>query len=159
MDLKQKLVSVARQCQLTSDQFNALGIYDWPEIFKKIETAYIIKENSNTKFNWWWEHLKGDSFSLAIPREKTHACLQYLIPLQEKAFFIGCENERDPSKFWLFEGQIGAILQVMDEVPAFEYYLVSKKYEWFLAMNHHDYLIGLGSMKDRLKQLASSHHF
>ncbi|WP_425556402.1 DUF6756 family protein [Hymenobacter saemangeumensis] len=37
---------------------------------------------------------------------------------------------------------------------AFEYYLVSKKYEWLLGVNHHDVLFGVGElMVQRIKVL------
>jgi hypothetical protein len=55
-----------------------------------------------------------------------------------------------------FEGFIEPIQQILGRLNAFEYYWVSKKYDWLLAENHHGFLIGLGSIKSKMLAMKES---
>jgi len=154
MDFKSAILTVARNLGIPSDQFDSVGIYEWPEIFKKIESRFIMRENTNTKFNWWWENLKKDSISLSFPNNDAWKYLQVIIDKNEKVWFVAGDTKRDSAKLWLFEGKIEQIQQIIGQLYHFEYYLVSKKYEWLLAENHHGALIGLGTIKDELLSLS-----
>jgi hypothetical protein len=156
MDFKSKILSVARGLHFKQDQFDSIGIHDWPAVFKRIEAEFIIRKNSNTHFNWWWENLKKDNVSVQLPNDNAWTYLHLLIDRNEKVWFVGCDSDRDPSKFWLFEGFVAPIQQLLGKLSHFEYYLISKKYNWFLAANHHGTLIGLGSIKNKLQALSPS---
>ncbi|WP_157886739.1 DUF6756 family protein [Hymenobacter sp. PAMC 26628] len=80
----------------------------------------------------------------------------YLIPLldaQERVWFVACDIDHDPSKFWLFQGTVEAIQLLLQEHSHFEYYLVSKEYTWLLCHTDHDALVGLGSIIPKMKEL------
>ncbi|MFT3822912.1 MAG: hypothetical protein QM731_03290 [Chitinophagaceae bacterium] len=158
MDFKTRVLSITKGAGISDEQFNAIGIHDWPEVFKKIEAAFIKKENSNTSFNWWWEDLKGDQVALQFQRDDAYMYLHHLVDKNEKIWFVASDNNFDPTKFWLFEGYIEPVQQVIGELYAFEYYLVSKKYDWLLAENHHGYLIGMGAAKKALMQLQAGYN-
>jgi len=154
--IKSRLQITASKLKIPNDKFNIIGIHAWPEIFKKIEAEFIIRKNSNTRFNWWWETLKNDNVSVQFANNNAREYLHTIVDKNEKVWFVACDADRDPSKFWLFEGFIEPIQQIIGELHAFEYYVVSKKYEWFLAENHHGYLIGLGTVKSKLLALRES---
>jgi len=151
--LKDNLLKIAKTLGIKPDEFNAVGIYEWPEIMKKIEESFIIKKNSNIKFNRWWENLKEPQYGINVDSHPFH-CINQLIDGNEKIWFVACDSNNDPSKFWLFQGYIKPILKLLDEHYRFEFYLVSKKYEWLLCLNHHDNLIGLGSIIPKLQQMG-----
>ncbi|HEX8658152.1 MAG TPA: DUF6756 family protein [Hymenobacter sp.] len=150
---KDGLMQLARRLQLSSEQFDEFGIYDWPLVLRKIEAAFVIKTSSNTHFNWWWESFKGPQYSLFIEEGRPYEYLNQLIDAQEQVWFVACDSGKDPSKFWLFQGQIHAIQSVLREHSVFEYYLVSKKYEWLLCQTHHDVLTGLKSIIPKMEAL------
>lgn len=106
---------------------DSVGIHVWPGVFKKIESKFIAKKNSHTKFNWWLESLKGDTTAIQFAGDRAWAHVHQIIDKNEKVWFVACDADRDPGKFWLFEGFIEAIQQIIGELPAFEYYPVSKK--------------------------------
>ena len=153
MDFKSEILAVAGNLGLTADEFDSVGIYEWPEIMKKIETKFVIRRNSNTKFNWWWEDLKGEQVAKAFPEDNGWTYLAQLVDKNEKVWFVGCNSKNDATKFWLFQGYVEPIQKVLSEMYSFEYYLISRKYEWMLCENHHGVMIGLGSIMDRLEGL------
>ncbi|QNF33664.1 hypothetical protein HUW51_13380 [Adhaeribacter swui] len=146
------LIKLANMLAIPVDEFAPIGIHEWPSIMKKIEATFIIKKNSNTKFNWWWEHLKGEPFGVNAGDTKPFEYLPQLIDEKEKIWFVACDSYRDFSKFWLFQGYIKSIKKILQNHYSFEYYLISKKYEWLLCVNNHDKLIGVGSIVAKIKE-------
>ncbi len=114
---------------------------------KRIEDKFVSAKYD--KLLWWWNgYLKGPVHSVLLPGWPVDA-LHKLIPLREKVWFIAEED-----KFWLFEGNVESIQKVLAECYSFEYYIVSKKYEWLLCENHHDVLFGVGEfIIEKLKQV------
>jgi hypothetical protein len=151
-----RLLATAREFKITNDRFDIIDIHDWPDIFKKIEAKFIVKKNTNTRFNWWWDNLKSDRFSLIFPNDDAWKYLHLFIDENEKVWFVACDSDRNPSKFWLFEGFIEPIQQIIGALNFFEYYVVSKKYDWFLAENHHGMLIGLGAVKSKMLEFKEN---
>ncbi|WP_210465380.1 DUF6756 family protein [Rufibacter roseolus] len=149
---KENAQKIANALGIISDDFEAVGIYAWPAIMQKIERAFVKKENSNTKFNWWWESFKGTQFQISFEQDNAFEFLDQLIDYEEKVWFVACDSYHDPSKFWLFQGYIKPIQKVIAELPYFEYYIISKKYEWLVCENHHGILIGLGNMVSRMEE-------
>lgn len=150
---KDELLKLAKHLQLPSETFDAVGIHEWPSVLHKIEASFVIKNSSNIQFNWWWENFKGPQSSLFFENGQAYEYLNQLIDAHEQVWLVACDSERDPSKFWLFQGKIQAIQSVLREHYAFEYYLVSKKYEWLLCETHHSLLIGLKSIIPKMKAL------
>ena len=122
---------------------------------KRIEAAFVMKNSTNTHFNWWWESFKRQRHSIYFENGKAYNCLDTLLDEHEKVWFVACDSGYDPSKFWLFEATVKTIKLVVSEHYAFEYYIVSKKYDWLLCETHHDTLVGLGSVIPKMKQMRS----
>ena len=114
---------------------------------KRIEDKFVSAQYD--KILWWWNgYLKGPIHSVLLP-DWPAGELHKLIPLHEQIWFIA-----EDDKFWLFEGDIKSIQKVLSESHAFEYYIVSKKYEWLLCENHHEVLFGVGEIIiEKLKQI------
>ena len=56
--------------------------------------------------------------------------------------------------FWFYQGRITPVLPLIGELRHYdEFYFVSKKYEWLIAINHHDALIATGSKTETLEAL------
>jgi hypothetical protein len=156
--LKDSVNKIASALGIPSEEFKAVGIYEWPSILQKIERAFVIKKNSNTRFNWWWESFKGDQYQIDFEKDNAFEHLNQFISDKEKAWFVACDSDYDPSKFWLFEGYVNPIQKIIGELPAFEYYLVSKRYDWLICESDHGVLIGLGSIIPRMKQFRTKNN-
>ena len=156
MTLKHELLQTAATLGLPTTAFRAVGITEWEPIMKRIGDKFVSAQYD--KLLWWWNgYLKGHVHSVLLPNWPAGE-LHKLIPLDEQVWFIA-END----KFWLFEGNIESIQKALAESYAFEYYIVSKKYEWLLCVNHHDVLYGVGNiiienLKQVEQQLANKTH-
>jgi hypothetical protein len=148
MTLKHELLQTAAMLGLPITSFRTVGINEWEPIMKKIEERFV-KDQFN-KWVWWWDgHFKDPVYASGLFKAP-FVILNELVPVQELVWFIA---EGRKNKFWLFEGDIESIQKVIGESYAFEYYIVSKKYEWLLCENHHDVLFGVGEIIiERLKQ-------
>ena len=149
MTLKHEILQIAAALGFSTADFRVIGITDWEPVMKKIEEKFL-KDQYN-KWVWWWDgHFKGPVYAsglFSVP----FVILDKLIPLQESVWFIA---EGRKNKLWLFEGNIKSIQLVLAEIYAFEYYIVSKKYEWLLCENHHDVLFGVGEkIIEKVKQV------
>ena len=150
---KDELLQLSKSLGISPQDFNAVGIHAWPSIMQKIESVFVIKTNSNTRFNWWWESFKGSSFSMFFENDLASTVLHQLIDGKETVWFVVCDTDHDPSKFWLFQATIRAIQTVLNEHCFFEYYIVSKKYSWLLCETDHSKLVGIGSIVTKMKAL------
>ena len=153
---KDELVQVAQSLGILPHDFSAVGIHEWPSIMRNIESAFVIKMNSNTRFNWWWESFKGIKCRIFFEDDTASTVLDQLIEQQEKVWFVACDTDHDPSKFWLFQAMVKSIQLVVSEHYFFEYYIISKKYEWLLCETDHSVLIGLGSIIPKMQALHSN---
>lgn len=150
---KDDLLQLASSSGISPKDFDAVGIHEWPAIMHKIEAAFVLKTSSTTRFNWWWESFKGPQYRLFFDTAWAFDYLTQLVDEQEQIWFVACDTDQDPSKFWLFQSTVQAIQRLLQAHCYFEYYLVSKKYLWLLCETDHDVLIGLGSVIPRMQQL------
>jgi hypothetical protein len=151
---KDDLLQEAHALGLSTTDFAAVGIHAWPAILRKIEAAFVKRFNSNTRFNWWWENFKGPQHRIFFESAWAFDYLTHLVDASEQVWLVACDTDRDPSKFWLFHGTVAAIQALLAEACHFEYYLVSKKYEWLLCETDHDVLVGLGSVIPKMQALT-----
>lgn len=70
-------------------------------------------------------------------------CLPQLLPGEGAVYLV---LELGPDRFWLFEGEVGAMVSVLTLLSGtaflglghLDYYLVSRKFRWIMGYNHHD---------------------
>lgn len=122
-----------------SESFSPVNIVRWRNIEKKIASSFLRNGVRDSKYRWWWEHLKEPVISF-VPFYPPDMLLR-LVPSDEQVYFI----LEDGNKFWLYEGYINAFYKLVSEMYHFEYYVVSKKMEWLLCENHHSCLIASGN--------------
>lgn len=78
--------------------------------------------------------------------------LDKLVDEDEKVWFIASEPDY---KHWVYESRVKAIQKLIGNTYYFEYYIVSRKYEWLICENHHGLLMGIGEKaKERIRTLA-----
>lgn len=149
---KSKVTKVAEIVGITSDQFEAVGANACPAILQEVERAFVKRVGSDNKIDWWWRSLKGGRFEIDCENENAFLFLDKLVDGEEKVWFVVCDTERDSSKIWVFQGYIKPIQIIISLLPCFDYYIISKKYEWLVSENNNGKLIGLGSIVSKMQQ-------
>ena len=146
-DIRTTLEAAARDLGLPSGDFDLVAPHRYRPILVDIVDRFTrLGARRGLSALWLWEHFREPTFS--IQDHQAYKLLPQLVPEDEKVWFVVEHKggaKRD-GNFWLFEGRLGAIVAVLAETHAFEYYVVSRKLEWLLCENHHDMLIGVGEV-------------
>jgi hypothetical protein len=144
-DFRETLDLARKSAEIESAQFELVSPYQYEDILHKIVRRFVkLDLRFALEHLWWWEVLHEPTASLRV-NYKPSLLGQLLFP-NERVWFVA-ENfgkSKKQGSFWLYEGTVKAIIGVLEEAHDFEYYLVSKKYDWLLCKNHHDVIISSG---------------
>ena len=149
--LRTEIAQLVVQLQISSEDFRPLGIDEWKAVETQIYKTFC--KHQRGRYYWLWEDFSQEAAAF-VPPHNPENYLSELIDAQEEIFFIFTESQND--KFWFYEGRIIPVLPLIGELHHYdEFYFVSKKYEWLIAINHHDALIATGSKTEALKSIIS----
>ena len=156
-DLRKEIEKIRKDFGLTDNQFQPLGLNDWQEIEEKIYQTFCKLTHYKSRPVWLWNYFKLDTVSIST-EQKPYLYLDKLIDSGETVWFFVNETVNEADKFWFYQGQVKVIQTIIAETCYIdELYLVSKKYDWLLCINHHDVLVATGqTMPDKLRQLEIS---
>jgi hypothetical protein len=151
--LRKEIEKIRIDFLLKDSQFKPIGLGDWQSIENKLLKAFCKSASYKSRPAWLWECFKLDTYSVRI--EKTTNLLEKLIDNDEDIFFFVNDTISELNKFWYYTGKISYIQTVINESCNIdEMYFASKKYDWLICINHHNFLIATGkTMTDRLKKL------
>jgi hypothetical protein len=150
ISLRDEIHGISNILNYTDNEFKEVNKNQWEQVIRAIEDAFIARKTHNSLITLYWEHLKGECYTLQFPNDNAFTILDKLIHKDEKVWFLA----QDTHKVWLYEGFIEHIINIIKECYAFEYYIVSKKYIWLLCENHHGCLTGIGNeVIERMKKL------
>ncbi len=151
--LRKEIEKIRRQLQIADGDFAPLPVTtDWNRLEENIYRAFCRIDHPTARPVWLWERLKVDKYSIGAP-DGPCTMLDKLVDAHERVWLMVNESTERGDVFWFYEGRIRAIQQVINESCHLdEFYIVSRKYEWLLCLNHHDVLIAAGDvMAKRLR--------
>lgn len=123
-------------------------------ILERIIAARTLLHKSATSALWWWEALR-EPVAFTQPADSVEALKRLVTPNESVWFVVEAGGPKKSGNFWLYESTIEVICAVLREIPACEYYVVSRKLDWLLCENHHDVLIASGAeMVARMEALT-----
>ncbi len=153
-DLRKEIETIRKDFSLTENQFQPLRQNDWKEIEEKVYQTFCKLTHYKSRPIWLWEYFKLDTASVST-EQRPYLYLDKLIDNNETVWFFINETVKENHKFWFYQGQVKPIQKIIAESSYIdELYLVSKKYDWLLCINHHEIIIATGqTMPEKLKQL------
>jgi len=98
----------------------------------------------NRHRRWWWEDFRLPSEAWRSPDSCGYRSIPRVVPDPNDVVWFIVEDD-SLARYPVFEGSVSTICAVIGECFAFEYYLVSKAFDWLVCENHHDVIIGVGS--------------
>jgi len=98
---------------------------------------------------WWWEHFTLPEATAQFTDGKAFTRITAIVPDPDESVWFVAEDNELP-RFPVYETTPAVAQQVIGECYAFEYYLIAKDLGWLLCENHHDLMMGLGRVHDRL---------
>lgn len=152
-ELRTEVEQARHRLGLPDSEFRPLNVTEWPGIEERMRQTFCRPNSEVVKPLWLWERFKREWYSFW-----SDACpvlfLNKLVDHQETVWLVLNED----FKFWFYEGRIQAISEVLAESCYIdEIYVMSKKYDWLLCINHHDVLYATGNlMPARLRRLKKN---
>ncbi|MCU0328361.1 MAG: hypothetical protein MUE53_05155 [Chitinophagales bacterium] len=154
-DLTAEISKAIADIGIPDTDFRSLSIHDnWKQIEEKIYQTFCTLTHPTQRPIWLWTNFKLDTFSLSNLHDRPELYLDKLVDKTETVWYVVNETINEGKKFWFYEGKIKSIKAIIDETWFDEIYIVSKKYEWLICINHHDILIATGNkMPDKLRKI------
>ncbi|MDO8331357.1 MAG: hypothetical protein Q7T36_12910 [Fluviicoccus sp.] len=126
------------------EKISLVSLHKYEPILKEVISRFTTLGKGAESKLWLWENFK-EPIASAQPYDAIEM-LRALVPPNEQVWFIAedfCRTKKN-GNFWLYEGTVGPICTLLDNLQSFELYLASKKYEWLLCINHHQVVIASG---------------
>lgn len=139
-DLRKDIEEARKECHIPETDFSPLPhTTDWYRLEERIYSTFCKIEGKGRPC-WLWENYRNVWYGLALKGYPDNI-LDQLVPATEIVWFMAY----DGNDFLFYQGKVKAIQKVLPELTYLdEYYLINKKYEWLLSVNHHDSLAGTG---------------
>jgi len=156
------ILKYCEEQQIPKDQFCPLSIPKWQDIYEKVVDNFRDK-SKDYKQGLHWLNITGD---FRKGKQIVHAFdsreqwewiykLPSLVDGTDKIAYLLIE---EGNKFWIFEGVLERIAQILYEgFYLDDYYIVDRKYRWMVTCNHHMIIlfIGEGFCMEEVKKLTS----
>jgi len=163
--IREDILKYCKKQHIEENEFRQVSIYQWEDVYNKIVDEYVDK----TKYYKQELHWLNISLCLCKGKEIQYAYdsrddWDWVMKLSELV-----DNSGKPAyflveagyKFWIFEGKLERISEIIHEGLFLEdYYIVDKKYQWMITYNHHQmiFFIGNGFRLENLKRLLPAHN-
>jgi hypothetical protein len=154
-DLRSEISKTIANKRILETDFRPLSIHDnWKQIEEKIYRTFCTLTHPTKRPLWLWTDFKLDTFSITNLYDRPELYLDKLIDKTETVWYVVNETINEGDKLWFYEGKIKSIQIIIDETWFDELYIISKKYEWLICINHHDILFATGNkMPDKLRRM------
>ena len=154
MGIRDSLTGAAKLLGVQS-QFNLVAPHRFQDILEGIISSRTTLGKEATSALWWWESLREPVAS--VKPLNAVEILKDLFHTNESVWFVAEDRgQKKLGNFWLYDTNVSTVCALLNEMPAFEYYVVAKKFDWLVCENHHGYLIASGEpMATRIKRLQA----
>lgn len=139
-ELLNDIKEARKKLQIPAADFSPLPFTtNWHQLEERIYQAFCNIEGKERP-RWLWERYKNEWVGLSL-KDYPNYILNQLVPTEATVWFMAYDGDN----FFFYQGKVNAIQQILLECSPDEYYLINKKYEWLLSVNHHDSLTGTGA--------------
>jgi hypothetical protein len=145
MSIRDEIDDARRRLGLATDQ-----LAEVPEDqARALTSAFLSRFTGGVDARWWWEHFTLPVASARFTDGKGFARIRSIVPdADERVWFVAEDDQL--LYFPVYETTPAVAQQVIGECYYFEYYLIAKDLRWLLCENHHDTVMALGDVHDRL---------
>jgi hypothetical protein len=145
MSIREEIDDARRRLGLSTNQFTEVGDGQ----ARELTAAFLVRFTDGEDVRWWWERFASQATSAHVADGKGFTRISAIVPaVDEKVWFVAEDGELP--YFPVYETTPAIAQQVIGECYAFEYYIIAKDLSWLLCENHHDSLIAVGAVRDRL---------
>ncbi|WP_411349617.1 DUF6756 family protein [Paenibacillus sp. WLX2291] len=149
--------SARKKHHITDEQFHELSKSQWRSVYNQLTKRFVPRgafPDGRTLYQCWqyWE----DKYEVLYSGEAYLEDLNVLIPSKQTVWLLAEEHSYGRKDYWLYEGDVDAIYQIIGAAALYNYMIVSKKYDWILAEDQDGFLFGKGKLiVDRMISLRN----
>jgi hypothetical protein len=147
MSIREEIDDARRRLGLSTDQF--AEVEDGQA--RELTAAFLSRFTGGEDVRWWWERFTPPVASARFSDGKGFTRISVVVPdANERVWFVA--EDAELPYFPIYETTPALAQQVIGECYGFEYYIIAKDLSWLLCENHHDRLIAVGAVHDRLTE-------
>jgi Family of unknown function (DUF6756) len=107
--------------------------------------AFTVRGVANRSLVWLWEDFREPCVSVSGPVNLE--TLLALAPADTRIWLLveDWSKRKREAPFWAFDATLAAAIGTLRNHHLLEFYIAARSFEWAIAENHHDVLIGVGS--------------
>lgn len=148
---RDEIESFIKEKNIDRTKFFEVSKHSYEQIIKKIESAFVDNtKNWNAGIHWanmgyYRPELK--CVSTAVADDSWILGLSEVIGNSELVVYVLFEDTKAyAAKYWLYEAYLDELIVVLHECPLWgDFYIVSKKFDWLISLNHHDIVSYVGN--------------
>jgi len=150
MSIREEIDDARRRLGLPPNQF--AEIEDGQA--RELTAAFLSQFTGGEDVRWWWERFTSPVASVRFADGKGFTRISAMVPNADEKIWFVAEDAVLPY-FPVYETTPALAQQIIGECYGFEYYIIAKDLSWLLCENHHDSIIAIGTVRDRLVEYGA----
>jgi hypothetical protein len=144
-DMRTAIAEAAQAAGLSAGELRLVRPPRHERVLREIAERFTTRSRDAMDHIFLWDVLRQPTASCHIPGP-AYRFLPQLLPGDERAWFLAEDWMRTKrhGNYWLYDAASARLPDLLGELFRFEYYVVSKKFDWLVAENHHDVFIASG---------------
>ena len=134
MNLRDDITKAVGEARI--DGFSFVRLTKWEGILHRIAERFLKRGVRDLESVWLWNEFR-EVASSSQPSDQLGHLREQIGPAEVYWFIASDEN----GKYWVADATGSAIVRTVEEMDAFEYYVVDRHLDWLLCENHHGIFI------------------
>lgn len=153
-EIRKEILQYCKSKGIGSDRFRPVPMDKWQNIYDEAVDHFVDK-TKNWRQGLHWLSINGNfcpgmeviaAYDTRDDWEWVRALPRLPVIRGQMAYLFIEEG----SKFWIFEGLPDVIAEILEEGLYWnDYYIISRKYQWLISMNHEEIVLFAGTGLDR----------
>jgi len=138
-NVSKDLVDALRRSLRTRGELRELDLLRVEEISGAVAERFV----SDPGLRWWWDALRVPHRSIAYGEGDGIGCIRGLLGTERDRISMIVTDDEFPPWFGV-EGNLGALSELLQDLPYFEYFLVDDSFEWIVFDTHSNTVVVAG---------------
>ena len=139
---------------LATDEFRLLPPAEGESVYLASLRHFVSSDR-----RWWWEDFRKPATTVAFEAGDGWKFMPGIVPNPDESVWFIAEEDQLPF-YPVFETTVRIATRIIGECYGFEYYFVSKKFDWLICETHHNKVCAVGvAIEERLKHYGPLNNF
>lgn len=137
--IRKEIEELVKEMTIDRKFFHEASKLKYQEIIKEITNAFVDKsEHWNQDIHWANLGQYKKTLDIYYFQEENKDFIKQIVEIVPSKTTLMWFLVEGTHKYWLYEARIEEILLVLENTSLYDFYIISKKYDWLISQNHHD---------------------